>query len=47
MRFVHTGIKKMAGMESLAHHPALHIDLGHDDGVDLAFFHEGGEIFER
>ena len=38
-------VEEMLGVEPFAHQAALHIDLGHDDGVDLARFDGGGQVF--
>ena len=36
MGFLPRVLEKELGVKALAHQPALHVDLGGDDGVDLA-----------
>ena len=47
MRFRYAGFEEVTGVEPLAHHPPLHVDLGHDDGIDFPLVHEVGECFQR
>ena len=47
MGLVHARLQEMPRVEPLAHQPALHVDLRHDHGVDLARFDGGGQFIER